>query len=69
MYACMYIGLVVDIGTIGANGNMVALRTMGTIGPRRTKITNRTNSPIGLGQKAQNHYRYINTMVWKAQGS
>ena len=33
----MYIGLVVDIGPIGANGNL------GTIGPNKTKITNRTS--------------------------
>ena len=59
MYVCILV-LFIDIGPIGANGNMGALRTMGTIGPNRTKITNRTNSPIGLGQKAQNH---INTQV------
>ena len=68
MYVCILV-LFIDIGPIGANGNMGALRTMGTIGPNRTKITNRTNSPIGLGQKAQNHYKYISTMVWEAQGS
>ena len=45
----MYIGLVGDIGTHGANGNMGALCPMGTIGPNRTKITNRTNSTITLG--------------------
>ena len=29
------------------------------IGPNRTKIINRTNSRVGLGQKkAQNHYKY-----------
>ena len=76
----MYIGLVGDVGPIGANGNMGALRPMGMIGPNRTKITNRTNSPIGLGQKAHNHYKYnwlegprlrifTNAMVWEVEGS
>ena len=76
----MYIGLVVDIGPIGANGNMGALRPIGTIGPNRTKITSRTNSPIGLSQKAHNHYKYdglegprlrifINAMVLAIEGS
>ena len=45
----MYIGLVSDIGSIGANGNLGALRPKGTIGPITTKISNRTNSPIGSG--------------------
>ena len=76
----MYIGLVGDIGPSGANGKMGALCPMGTIGPNRTKITNRTTSPIGLGHKAQNHYKYnglegprlilfINVMVWEVEGS
>ena len=41
----MYIGLVGDIGTNGANGNMGALCPMGTIGHNRTKFTNTTNNP------------------------
>ena len=44
----MYIGLVGDIGTNGANGNMDALCPMGTVGPTRTNIINRTNSPKRL---------------------
>ena len=48
IYIYLYIGLVGDIGRICANGNMGALcpvgGIVGTIGPSRTKITNRTNS-------------------------
>ena len=49
IYIRMYIGLVGDIGPTGVNGNMGALCPMGTIGSHRTKLTNRTNSPIRLG--------------------
>ena len=75
---CIYIGLVGDMCPVGANGNMGALRPLGMIDPNRTKINNRINSRIRLGQKAQNHSKYnglessrlilfMNAIVWEVE--